>query len=291
MPELPEVETIRRYLYQDIIGKTIKDIDIRVAKQFISQKERVIGKKIVDIQRKGKIIIIKFTHLLFLNIHLKLTGQLVFAKEINQKYKTTIPHANSNSLPAKTTRIIIYFTDSSVLYFNDLRKFGWMKVTDKPEQPKGIDVLSKDFTLKYFNSLVHRSPGKGGLTHKTNKPIKLLLMDQDKICGIGNIYANDALYIAKIHPLKKSKSLSDEEIKRLYQAIKQTINQGLKYHGSSDESYILPDASVGHYQNHFKAYGREKKPCSRCRTLIRRIKHHGRSSFFCPNCQPAPPSF
>jgi len=283
MPELPEVETIRRYLIKDIRDKTIKNIDIKVAKQFTGRKEDVIGKKIIDIQRKGKILTFKLVNsltrelnnFLYLNIHLKLTGQLVFAKKINHKYKTAIPHANSNNLPAKTTHIIIYFTDNSVLYFNDLRKFGWMKITNKPEQPKGIDILSSDFTLKYLTDL----------TSSTSKPIKLLLLDQDKLAGLGNIYDNDALFLAKINPLKKSNSLSKNEQKKLFNSIKAVIETGLKFNGASDESYILPNAQSGKYQKHFQVYGREKLPCLVCKTPIKRIKHGGRSSFYCPNCQ------
>lgn len=275
MPELPEVETIRQYLIKDLVGKEIKKIEVNTPKQFIGNKNEIINKKIVDIQRKGKIIIIKLSNDLYLNIHLKLTGQLIFAKKNNQKFKTIIPHAKSQTLPAKTTHIIIYFTDNSILYFNDLRKFGWMKLTSKPEIPKGVDILSTEFTLKYFADLID----------STTKPIKLLLLDQDKLAGIGNIYANDALFLANVHPLRKSHDLSKNEQEKLFYTIKKVIKLGLKFNGASDESYILPNAQSGKYQDHFQVYGREKLPCLVCKTPIKRIKHHGRSSFFCPTCQ------
>lgn len=283
MPELPEVETIRQYLIKDLIDKNIKKIEVNVPKQFIGNKNEIINKRIVDIQRKGKIIVIKLvnpktrkpTNYLFLNIHLKLTGQLVFAKKINQKYKDIIPHTKSQILPAKTTHITIYFTDDSILYFNDLRKFGWMKLTNKPEIPKGVDILSKKFTLEFFTDL----------TDLINKPIKLLLLDQDKLAGIGNIYANDALFLANIHPLRKSNNLLKNEQEKLFYAIKKVIKLGLKFNGASDQSYILPNAQSGKYQDHLQVYGREKLPCLICKTQIKRIKHHGRSSFYCPKCQ------
>lgn len=110
-------------------------------------------------------------------------------------------------------------------------------------------------------------------------------MDQDKVAGIGNIYANDALFLARIHPMRKSNSLTNNEIKNLYKNILRVINEGLKYDGTSDEAYILPDASLGKYQDHFKIYGREKLPCIRCKTPIKRVKHAGRSYFYCPKCQ------
>ena len=274
MPELPEVETIRRYLTKDLTGKTIKKIDVLVKKQFIGNPKILEGKKIKEVIRFGKVLSLKFSDSLYLSVHLKLTGQLLVGKN-NILYKKNIPHLNTNKLPAKTTHIIIYFTDKTILYFNDLRKFGWMKVVSTPEKPKGIDVLSKNFTQKYFTDQ----------TDSTDKLIKLLLMDQDKLAGIGNIYANDALFLAKIHPLRKSKSLSSQEINRLFAAIKQVIKDGLKYNGASDESYVLPDASLGRYQNHFQVYGRENESCRICKTPIIRIKHGGRSSFFCPICQ------
>ena len=275
MPELPEVETIRRFLIKDIIGKKIKDVEIRVPKQFIGNPKTIIGQKIISIDRKGKILCLKLKNNLYINFHLKLTGLLLFAKKQNLIFKNKIPFNRTNSLPGNTTRIILSFTDNSFLYFNDLRKFGWLKVTQKPEIPKGIDILSKYFDFQFVNSLIR----------KTSKSIKLLLMDQDKIAGIGNIYANDALFLARIHPMKKSNMLTNTEIKNLYKKILCVINEGLKYDGTSDEAYILPDSSIGKYQDHFKIYGREKLPCIRCQTPIKRVKHAGRSYFFCPSCQ------
>ncbi len=275
MPELPEVETIRKFLAKDILGKVIKKVEVKVPKQFIGDKQNIIGQKIISIDRKGKILSLKLNNNLYISFHLKLTGQLLFAQKQNLVFKNKIPFNRSNSLPGNTTRIILSFTDNSFLYFNDLRKFGWLKVTQKPEVPKGIDVISKDFSVKYLTEI----------TKLTQKPIKLLLMDQDKVAGIGNIYANDALFLARIHPMRKSNSLTNNEIKNLYKNILRVINEGLKYDGTSDEAYILPDASLGKYQDHFKIYGREKLPCIRCKTPIKRVKHAGRSYFYCPKCQ------
>lgn len=180
-------------------------------------------------------------------------------------------------MPANTTRVIIKFSDGSGLFFNDLRKFGWIKISSQPLKPKGVDVLSKEFTL----SLVE------GLTRKTRKPIKVLLIDQDLITGIGNIYANDSLFLAKVHPQRPSNSLTGPEIKLLHKTIKQTIGEGIRDCGSSgaDEAFILPDGSRGGHQKNFLVYGRQGKQCLNCKTIIRRIKHNGRSSFVCLKCQ------
>jgi len=278
MPELPEVETIRLKLKPLVIGKKIKEINILVPKQFIGQKGLIINKTITDIQRSGKLFNIVFNNQQFLNIHLKLTGQLLFAKNINHPvYKNEIPLAKSKIMPGRTTRIIIYFSDGSGLFFNDLRKFGWMKISNIPERPQGIDVLSPNFTFQYFTSL----------TNSTNKSIKLLLMDQEKIAGIGNIYANDSLFLAKIHPQRPAKTLTAKEINNLYLGIKKIINQGIKDQGSSgaDEAFILPDGKKGNHQKHFLVYQKEDQPCPNCKALIKRLKQGGRSSFYCPKCQ------
>ncbi|GAB4218819.1 MAG: bifunctional DNA-formamidopyrimidine glycosylase/DNA-(apurinic or apyrimidinic site) lyase [Candidatus Microgenomates bacterium] len=285
MPELPEVETIKKNLEPNIIGKTISEIEVLSAKNFIGDKKEVIGLKIDSIARFGKVLTFKLvnplTHKLsnkYLNFHFKLSGQLLYAKDCqNPVFENIIPFTKTNKMPANTTRVIIKFTDSSCLFFNDLRKFGWIKVSKKPLIPKGVDVLSKNFTLDYFKTTLLSS----------KKPIKILLMDQDKITGIGNIYANDSLFKAKIHPLKKSNELTKKEINNLYQSIKEEINQGIKDKGSSgaDEAFILPDGSKGSHQRYFLVYQRENQPCRHCQTKIQRIKHHSRSSFFCPKCQ------
>lgn len=288
MPELPEVETIKRYLDKKIIKKIISDIEILSSKNFIGDKKQIIGWQIKSIKRYGKVLVFELVKFInssinkktkkYLNFHFKLSGQLLYAKNINNAvYKNKIPFTKKNTMPANTTRVIIKFKDGSGLFFNDLRKFGWIKVTNKPLLPKGIDVLSKKFTIQIIKSL----------TCKTNKPIKSLLMDQDKITGIGNIYANDSLFLAKIHPLRQAKTLTKNEIKKLYKAILQEIKKGIKDKGSSgaDEAFILPDGSKGKHQRNFLVYQKENQPCSRCKTPIKRIKQSGRSSFFCPKCQ------
>ena len=286
MPELPEVESIKRKLIPNIVGKIISEIKILSPKNFVGDKNKVIGKKIMSIERYGKVLVIKLSptnhqslstsH--YLNIHFKLSGQILFANNVDKAvFKNIIPFTGGKTMPANTTRIIIKFQDGGGLFFNDLRKFGWIKVSDQPLKPKGIDVFDKNFTPQLISLL----------TGKTRKPIKVLLMDQDVITGIGNIYANDSLYMAKIHPQRTSNSLTENEINLLYNSIKRTIDDGVNDLGSSeaDEAFILPDGSRGSHQRNFLVYQREKQPCSVCKTIIKRIKHNGRSSFFCSRCQ------
>ncbi len=278
MPELPEVETIRLSLHKKLANKTIKNVTVRHPKQFVGNPQDIIGQKVISVFRIGKVISIKLSNGLYISVHLKMSGQLLFAADKKlSKFNSSIPFAETDTMPGKTTRVIIDFDDGSTLFFNDLRTFGWMKVGKKPEGPLSVDVLSPDFTEEFLQSI----------TSKTRKPIKVLLMDQDALAGIGNIYANDSLFIAKINPLRKSNTLTQDEIASLHKAIQEIIDEGLLHKGSSarDEVYILPDGSKGGYQNHFKVYHRENKPCLRCKTPIKRVKQGGRSSFYCPVCQ------
>lgn len=280
MPELPEVETIRRMLAEQLPGKKIQNVVVLETKQFQGNQADIIGKTVSDILRTGKIltIVLGTKEKTYISIHLKLSGQILFAeKKDHETFKNIIPLANSKKLPARTTRIILQFNDGSSLFFNDMRKFGWMRVSDKPEKPKAVDVLSPIFTFEYFQNAIQN----------TSRAIKVVLMDQDRMAGIGNIYANDALFNAKINPTRPAKELSVDEQKALYRSILDTIMEGIHYKGSSakDELYVLPDSEKGSYQNHFKVYHRDGDPCRICGTEIVRIKLGGRGTFFCPNCQ------
>lgn len=278
MPELPEVESIRNHLKRDVIGKKIVKIDVLEKKQFQGDPTKVVGHTIADIVRHGKILAIKLKPELYLNFHFKLTGQLLFAKDsTDAKFIYNIPLAFGNKMPGHSTRVIIHFTDGSALYFNELRKFGWIKLTEKQEKPKGVDIMSKKFTSGYFKSKLSN----------TRRAIKIVLMDQDRFAGIGNIYANEALFDAKINPEIPANDLTVEQYSNLYNSIIKVIKYGIKYRGSSgkDEVYILPDGSKGGYQYHFMVYQQEGKPCKRCKTPIKRIKQSSRSTFYCPECQ------
>ncbi|HRN69607.1 MAG TPA: bifunctional DNA-formamidopyrimidine glycosylase/DNA-(apurinic or apyrimidinic site) lyase [Candidatus Woesebacteria bacterium] len=278
MPELPEVESIRLYLQDHLVGKTLQRVEIFEQNMFVGEKKHIIHKKVTDILRSGKILTLKFQNDMYASFHLKLSGQILYAPNKDKTiFNNPIPRTNTNKMPGRTTRIILHFSDNSALYFNDMRKFGWMKVGEKPQMVKGIDVLSEKFTFEYFEKVIA----------KTSRPIKIILMDQDKIGGVGNIYANDALYSAKIHPARKANSLNQDELKNLYREILHAIKEGLYYKGSSakDELYVLPDGEKGNYQNHFKAYHMHGTPCKNCGTIMERIEVGGRGTFICPKCQ------
>lgn len=283
MPELPEVETIKRSLSTSIVGKAIKDIEVRKPKIFQGEAKDVIGETILGVDRKGKILIIKLSSGKALLVHFKLTGQLVWVPQVREKVTLgrPIPFAGSE-LPAKTTHVI-FEIDGGKLFFNDLRQFGWIKLVNSEQltvnsdlQKLGPEPFDKEFTIDYLKKI-----------SQTSKPIKLVLMDQEKIAGIGNIYANEALFEAGIMPTKSAKILSEKDMKILRGAIIKVLEEGLKYGGSSaeDEAYIKPTGEPGEYQKHFRAYQRAGQKCSKCGTIINRINLAGRGTFYCPKCQ------
>ncbi len=271
MPELPEVETIKLYLEKAIVGQKIASVEILSKKQFLGNPKGLIGRKIKSLDRRAKYLIINLDNDKSLLIHLKLTGQLIW-----------VPIASAD-LPSKAARIIIRF-NKGVLFFNDRRKFGWIKVITNNKKlitdnlaKLGPEPLESEFSLDYLKKILQ----------KTSRPIKLVLLDQEKIAGIGNIYANEALFLAKINPAKPAKNLTADEIKKLREAILKVLKQGIKYGGSSaaDESYIKPDGSLGKFQQHFAVYQRQGQKCQRCEAIIKRINLSNRSTFFCPVCQ------
>lgn len=243
MPELPEVETIRRQLSGKIVGKKLN------------------GKKISNIRRRAKVLIINFKDGSSLVFHLKLTGQLIFSGK-----------------PSKHTRKIFKFDDGSHLIFNDARKFGWwkeVKDTKKIEEKFGPEAL--EISLKEFKDALEKRP---------NAKIKPLLMDQGLIAGIGNIYSDEILFTSKVHPLRQSKTLKNEEIRRIHKNIRKILKDAIKHMGSSVQYYLDACGRKGDYVKHHKVYQKEGEKCPRRDGgIIRRIKLGGRSARFCPRCQ------
>ncbi len=289
MPELPEVETINRQLNQKIVGKTISDIEILRKKNFNGNKAQVIDQKITDVKRQAKVIIIKLSNSYNLLVHLKMTGQLIFRQKLNaDKPYTHKPEGNmydADVLPNKYTRVVISFNDDTFLLFNNLRAFGWVKVVDDKELDEelssfsGVNPLSEDFTSDYLRTIAN----------ETGQAIKLLLMDQRKIAGIGNIYANEALFCAKIHPKTPAKNIAayPQKVEKLRECIIDVLKKALKYKGSTanDDAFRDSSGQRGQMQNHLKVYAHEGEKCPECGGKIQRIKISGRSTFFCPSCQ------
>ena len=279
MPELPEVETVKLQLSRLIIGKTIKDVEIRKAKIFRGDKKSIVGKKIVGLRRFSKLLVIDLDHKLSLAIHLKMTGRLVYEDPAGKKAKSLRWEFDYNT--DKHTHIVIHFSDGSKLHFHDLRQFGYIQVvdTEKVGALSYVTTLGPEFfrnlDLKQFREVLGRS----------GKPIKLVLMDQQKVAGVGNIYANEALWCAKIDPRKKSKELSENQVSALFACLEKIMREAIKWGGASENDFRDAFGQKGSVQNHFQAYTREGHPCTRCHTPIRKFSLGGRGTYYCSVCQ------
>ena len=270
MPELPEVETVKNQLAPKITGRTITNVSLLWEKMVKGQDPAeflrlVKGHKILELGRHGKYLIVHLSSGNKLIIHLKMTGSLLLGK-------------NTDSEPPQYSRAIIHLDDGQNVYFRDPRKFGVMKiVTDTKEidAKLGPEPLAKDFTLKYFSE---------GLAKRT-APVKAFILEQKFIAGIGNMYADEALFAAGIDPRRPANSLKKAEVKRLYDAIREVITAGIKYGGASVVTYFHPDGTVGTAHQHFNVAHNQKKICAVCGGPVERIVVRGRGTYYCPRCQ------
>jgi formamidopyrimidine-DNA glycosylase len=284
MPELPEVETIRGGLEKKIVGLSIKNIEVLSPKSFIGDPELILNQKIVAVKRRAKILIIDLEGDLSLIFHLKMSGQVIY--EGKGRFIGGHPTKDMFSeLPNKHTRITFNLSGGSKIYFNDQRRFGWVKVVAdekvKEEVQKmfgklGPEPLEKDFSLKAFKTNL--------LRHKT-MAIKVAILDQAVIAGVGNIYACEALFLAGIDPQTRVKDLTDLQIKKLSDSIITVLELGIKHGGSTITKFVNAEGERGSYLDFASVYNREGKPCKNCGTEIRKIKLGGRGTYFCPNCQ------
>lgn len=285
MPELPEVQTVVSELNRKIKGKTIKLIEVRNPSSGLPSPSILIaktkGKKIKEVRRRGKLIDIDLGGDHNILVHLKMTGQLVYVAKTGKKMSGGHPIDNIGVLPNKFSHVIINFTDGSILYFNDIRKFGWVKYAtnierDIARQRYGLEPFDKEYTLENFTAIIKHCP---------NRKIKQLLLDQEKISGLGNIYVDESLFASKILPTRLVISLKSEEIKSLYKVIPKILKFAISKGGTTADNYVRTDGSKGEMVNFLKVYGREGKKCVRCSGVVSKIKLSGRGTHFCKSCQ------
>jgi formamidopyrimidine-DNA glycosylase len=278
MPELPEVEVVRRDLEREVVGKKVKAVDVdgmRSVRRHHNRKQfaaRLVGKKIVGVERRGKYLLCKLDDDDVLVIHLGMSGQLLRAKTARD---ATVKH----------THVVITFTQGGQLRFVDPRTFGEMFVTELDNVDKqvpelahlGIDPLETAMSWEHFGALLAQRHGK----------LKPLLMDQKFLAGIGNIYSDEILWGAGLRWDRMSDSLTAQEVRRLYRSMMETLQDAVKYRGSSlaDEQYVDLFGQPGEYQHHHNVYAREGEACPRCRHTIVRERVSGRSTFYCAACQ------
>jgi formamidopyrimidine-DNA glycosylase len=268
MPELPEVETVKNELAPYVVGRTITDVTPiwpGIIKQVSVEefRSRVRGQKITALSRRGKYLFFHLSGGEILVAHLKMSGSL---------FLNTVE-------PPKYTRIIIHLDNGNNIYFRDPRKFGMLKLIAKPEEiisKLGPEPIDKDFSVKVFAERL-----------KDRKaPIKALLLDQKFLAGVGNMYADEALYLARIHPERISGSLTREEIGRLHQALREVLKAGIDNKGASIVTYYRPDGSTGKAHFQFNVAHGMRETCKICGSPIKRIVVRGRGTYYCPKCQP-----
>ncbi|HMI09292.1 MAG TPA: bifunctional DNA-formamidopyrimidine glycosylase/DNA-(apurinic or apyrimidinic site) lyase [Candidatus Saccharimonadales bacterium] len=286
MPELPEVETVRRGLQSLIVGLKIKDVSHDTLKSFPNAAadvgEFLTHASITGIRRRAKVLLIDLSTKYTLVIHLKMTGQLVYRGEA----VFGAGHPNDSligELPDRSTRVTLAFTDDSHLYFNDQRKFGWMKLLPTIEVPNidfmkkvGPEPLEADFTAREFAERFKR---------RSKTSIKAALLDQTVVAGVGNIYADESLWGAKIHPKRLVNTITDSEFKKLHTELRSVMNLAIEKGGSTDKNYVNAEGKRGSYMDFARVFRREGQPCPRCGTTIIKFKAAGRGTHICPHCQ------
>ena len=286
MPELPEVETIRRDLTKVIVGKKITDVKVinsrAVKVNADSFRKSLLNKKVKDIERIGKLMMLDLSDGNFLLIHLKMTGQLIYRhghKIIEGGHN--LPVFTENDLPTKYTWVAWDFNDGGKLYFNDMRKFGYLKIVSKPEKEKivakyGIEPLTKNFTLANFKNVLAK--------RKTS--LKAVLLNQALVAGIGNIYADEICFAASIRPDKSVAKMTEAEIKKVFIASEAIIKKAIAHKGTTFKDYVNAHGGKGNFSDFLKVYQRAGEKCLRCKKgIIASKKIGGRTSHYCPVCQ------
>jgi len=286
MPELPEVETVKRGLAQLLPGLKITHVTHDTPKSFPNAETDVrqflIGAKVLEVKRRAKVLLVELDTKHSLVVHLKMTGQMVYRGEQN----FGAGHPNDSligELPDKSTRVTFEFNNGAKLFFNDQRKFGWVRLIPTLEVPNidffkkvGPEPLSDDFTAKAFRERLLKRPGSN---------IKAVMLDQTIIAGVGNIYADESLWGAKIHPTALVKNLGVKQTNKLFGELQYVLNLAIEKGGSSDKNYVNAEGKRGSYLSFARVFRREGKPCPRCGTEIIKTRVAGRGTHLCPHCQ------
>lgn len=277
MPELPEVETVRRTLEQLVIGKTIKEVEIYWPKIIKAPEpveqfsDALIGQTIHEIGRRGKFLIFQLDDYSLVS-HLRMEGKYAVYPESEPR--------------DKHTHVVFTFTDGYQLRYRDVRKFGTMHLFKKGEEVSkmpllhlGPEPLSDEFTIADLSMKLA----------KTNRKIKSVLLDQTVVVGIGNIYVDESLFRAGIHPERMASSLTLDEITRIHGEVKLTLAEAVEKGGSTIRSYVNSQGQIGMFQLELFVYGRKDEPCKRCGTPLEKLVVGGRGTHICPVCQPLLP--
>ena len=290
MPELPEVETVVRGLNRLIVAKKIAKVQTFNSPRSFPNAESdvknfIVGAKIKQVRRRAKMILIDLDDDYTLAAHLKMTGQMVY-DDSNPADRFGAGHPSDSlvgNLPDRSTRVEFDFTDGSKLFFNDQRKFGWVKLIPTAElqnlkflQTVGPEPLDDDFTAENFTKRFAR---------KKRSNIKAALLDQTVIAGVGNIYADETLWAAKLHPQTLVQDLTEQDFNNIYRELRRILKLSIAKGGSTNRNYVDAEGKKGNYLNFANVYARVGQPCHRCGHEIIKIRVAGRGTHICPICQ------
>jgi formamidopyrimidine-DNA glycosylase len=273
VPELPEVETVRARIAPVLEGRLLERVEIfdpRLTRPDEPElvAARLEGQRVASVGRRGKYVVVRFESGDVLLIHLRMTGSLIHA-----------PNGDGGDDPYR--RAVVTLDNGSDVAYRDVRRFGTWLVLDAEEagpylaKRLGNEPLERAFTVR---ALAERLDGR-------RAPVKAALLDQRTVAGLGNIYADEALWRARIHPLRPAGSLTEPEVRTLHRSIRRALEAGVARQGATLRDYRLPDGASGSAQDEFKVYGRDGEPCRRCRTTITKTRAGGRGTWFCPGCQ------
>lgn len=286
MPELPEVETVRRGLSRLLEGLVITHVSTDNPKSFPNAdadvRKFLIGAEVLEVTRRAKVLLVELSTKYSLIIHLKMTGQLVYRGE--ERFGAGHPNDSLiGELPDKSTRVVFELSNGAKLFFNDQRKFGWVRLVPTAEIPMidffkkvGPEPLGDDFTWQIMRDRLQR---------RKNTSIKAALLDQSVIAGVGNIYADESLWGARIHPATLVRNVSENKIQALYKALRDVLQLSIDKGGSTDQHYVDAEGKRGKYLTFANVFRREGQPCPRCGTTIEKSRVAGRGTHTCPYCQ------
>ncbi|MDR1969894.1 MAG: bifunctional DNA-formamidopyrimidine glycosylase/DNA-(apurinic or apyrimidinic site) lyase [Candidatus Nomurabacteria bacterium] len=289
MPELPEVETVRRGLEKLVIGQKILKVEILSEKSFPFAKpnliEKIIESRISAIRRRGKVLIIDLNNDFSLVVHLKMTGQIVFRGD--EKWGGGHPTDSFiGKLPDRSTRVIFELgvnNKSAKLFFNDQRKFGWIKLMSTADVDN-LSILAKMGPEPWEEKVIEKFTNN--VRHRANSMIKPAIIDQTVIAGIGNIYADETLWMTKTHPSTRVKNLLDKKLREICLAAGEVMQKSIDSGGSTMQTFVKADGTRGNYLDKFaNVFGRDGQLCLRCGTVIQKIRVAGRGTHICPKCQ------
>lgn len=285
MPELPEVQTIVNDLNKLLLNKKIVQVEIldnRLA--LLKKTNNLLNQSIIKITRRAKHLLFLLANDHYLVIHLKMTGQLIWLSNgewLAGGHPTKDLINNTNHWPNKSTRVIFSFSDGTQLFFNDIRRFGWIKLMTTLEwqnyqQKLGIEPLDGQLTVDFLQKLTQR--------HSRSK-IKTLLLNQQHLVGLGNIYVDESLFATRIRPDRLAGSLNSVELRALQKNIIAILKLAISKRGTSFSDYLDSRGQKGNFSEKLQVYGRAKKPCYHCGQPLEKIKLNGRGTHFCPICQ------